>query len=71
MEIKMKYVFRRLLAGIVITPVVACLWVVLIALMVAWGAEPSLSVREYFYHGLVIGTIASLWFAISAYGKGN
>jgi uncharacterized BrkB/YihY/UPF0761 family membrane protein len=67
----MKYVFRRLLAGIFITPAVACLWLVFIALMVGAGAEPTASAQEYFYHGLVIGTIASLWFAISAYGKGN
>ena len=63
----MKYVFRRLLVGIVITPLVALGWVFGIVLLIGAGAEPHASVGEVWTHGLWLGAFVSLAFAISAW----
>jgi hypothetical protein len=63
----MKYVFRRLLAGVVITPLVALLWVFGIALLIGAGAEPHAPASEVWIHGLWLGGFVSVAFAISAW----
>jgi len=64
---QMKYVFRRLLAGVVITPLVALLWVFGIALLIGAGAEPHASIGQVWVDGLWLGAFVSLAFAISAW----
>lgn len=67
-----KYVFRRLLAGIVITPLVAVAWSVVYVGLVAYGAGQVHTISEVWSNGLVLGLMASLVFALSAIkGKGN
>ena len=67
-----KYVFRRLLAGIVITPLVAVAWCVVYVGLVAFGAGQVHTISEVWSNGLVIGLMASLVFALSAIKvKGN
>jgi hypothetical protein len=64
-----KYVFRRLLAGIVITPLVALLWLVGMALLIGAGAEPHATASEVWLHGLWLGGAVSVAFAITAWTK--
>jgi hypothetical protein len=67
-----KYVFRRLLAGIVITPLVALAYLVGYALLVGAGATASSTANEVWSNGLVFGAVLSLVFALSAIkAKGN
>ena len=67
-----KYVFRRLLAGIVITPRVALTYLVIYIGLVVMGAGQTSSVSEVWSNGLVFGLMVSLVFAVSAIkGKGN
>jgi hypothetical protein len=67
-----KYVFRRLLAGIVITPLVALTYLVIYIGLVVMGAGQTSSVSEVWSNGLVFGLMVSLVFAVSAIkGKGN
>jgi hypothetical protein len=61
-----KYVFRRLLVGIVITPLVAFGWLVFYVGMVAWGAGQAHTISEVWTNGLILGAIVSLAFALSA-----
>lgn len=61
-----KYVIRRALAGIIITPSVAGIWVLVYGLLVANGAGQSSSLSEVWTNGLVLGSIISLVFACSA-----
>ena len=65
-----KYTFRRLLAGIVIVPVVAMLYTLLVALLYAMGAGWSGGVVVAWNNGLMIGVMATLAFALFA-GKEN
>jgi hypothetical protein len=62
----MKYAFRRLLAGIVIVPVVAIAYLFGYAMLVGLGAEPTASASEVWSLGLLFGVIATLVFAGSA-----
>jgi hypothetical protein len=64
-----KYVIRRLLVGIVITPLVALGWLIGIALLIGAGAEPHATASEVWVDGLWLGAIASVAFAIDAWGK--
>jgi len=66
---QMKYAFRRLLAGIVIVPLVAVAYFVLYVGLVAWGAEPNATPIEVWNNGLMIGVVATLVFAGSALVK--
>jgi hypothetical protein len=67
-----KYVIRRALAGIVITPAVAGAWVLVYALLVANGAGQAHTLNEVWQLGLGLGVIVSLAFALSAIRvKGN
>jgi hypothetical protein len=61
-----KYVFRRLLAGIVITPLVALTYLVGYIGLVVMGAGQTSSVSEVWTNGLVFGAMVSLAFAVSA-----
>lgn len=64
-----KYVIRRLLAGIVITPLVAFGWLVFYVLMVAWGAGQAHTISEVWTIGLWLGAFGSVAFALNAWGK--
>lgn len=64
-----KYVFRRAVAGVVITPLVALGWLVFYALLVGAGAEPTSTASEVWSNGLVLGVVVSLVFALTAWGK--
>ena len=57
-------VVRRLLLGVVITPLVALLWLVACALLVANGAGASLSASEVWTNGLILGVIVALAFSL-------
>jgi hypothetical protein len=61
-----KYVFRRLLAGIVITPLVAVAYLVGYSLLVGAGATAGSTASEVWSNGLVFGAMVSLAFAVSA-----
>jgi len=64
-----KYVFRRLLVGVVITPLVAVCWFVMYVLLVGAGADPTGTPSEVWGQSLVVGGIVSLAFAIDAWGR--
>jgi hypothetical protein len=64
-----KYVIRRLVAGIVITPLVALVWLIGIALLIGAGAEPTSSATQVWITGLWLGGIGSVAFALDAWGK--
>lgn len=67
-----KYVIRRALAGILITPMVAGGWVLFYGLLVANGAGQAHTINEVWSIGLVLGVMVSLVFAGSAIKrKGN
>jgi hypothetical protein len=66
-----KYVFRRLLVGVVITPLVALGWLVGMALLIGAGAEPHATASEIWLHGLWLGGAVSVAFALSVWGKHN
>jgi hypothetical protein len=55
-----KYTFRRLLAGVVIVPVVAVAWFLGYAVLVGLGAEPTDTPQGVFGSGLMLGVIATL-----------
>jgi hypothetical protein len=61
-----KFVIRRALAGILITPMVAGTWVLVYGLLVANGAGQAHTLGEVWTNGLVLGGIISLVFACSA-----
>lgn len=65
----MKFVFRRLLAGIVIVPLVALAYFVFYALLVGLGADPTATPSEVWANGLMFGVLATLVFAGSAVAK--
>jgi hypothetical protein len=64
-----KYVIRRAVLGVVITPLVAVVWLFGIALLIGMGAEPTASASQVWVDGLWLGGIVSLVFAVSAWGK--
>lgn len=64
---KMKYVFRRLLAGIVIIPAVAVAYVIGCGMLIALGAKDS--GINYWNTGLELGVLVTLVFAVSVLGK--
>jgi hypothetical protein len=66
---EMKYVIRRAVAGVVITPLVAVAWVVFYAGLVGFGFEPTASVGEVFTNGIVAGVFISLAFVFGAVAK--
>jgi hypothetical protein len=64
-----KYVIRRAVAGIVITPLVALVWLIGIAVLIGMGAEPTASAGQVWLDGLWLGVAVSVVFAGSAWGK--
>lgn len=58
----MKYVIRRAVLGAVATPVIAFAWVLLIAVMIGLGAEPTASVNQVWNDGLALGVITAVLF---------
>ena len=65
----MKFVIRRAVAGVVITPLVACGWVAVYASLILIGGEPSSTIGEVFTNGLWLGVMLSVWFVADAIGK--
>jgi len=59
------FAVRRLLAGIVIIPIVAVAYFVLIALLVVMGSEPTATAEETLNFGLVVGVAVHLMFSLS------
>ncbi len=62
-----KYVIRRAVAGVAITPLVALTYLVGYAMLVGAGAEPTATANEVWNNGLVLGGIVSLVFALTAW----
>lgn len=62
----MKFMFRRLLLGVVIVPLIAVMWFVFYAVLVGGGAEPTSTPSEVWNDGLMFGVVATLVFAVSA-----
>ena len=68
----MKYAFRRLLAGIVIVPLVAVAYFAGCVVLIGLGAEPHGTPSEVWALGLMFGGVATLAFAVSAlFERGN
>jgi len=64
-----KYVIRRAVLGIVITPLVALVWLIGIAMLIGMGAEPTASASQVWVDGLWLGVAVSVVFAGSVWGK--
>lgn len=62
----MKFVFRRLLLGVVIVPLIASGYFVVYALLIGGGAEPTATPSEVWNNGLMFGVVSTLVFAVSA-----
>jgi hypothetical protein len=64
----MKYVFRRLLAGVVIVPAVAGIYTLICGIGIAFSATGAgATAGDYWNLGLVFGVGVTLAFAISAW----
>lgn len=50
-----KFYFRRVVAGIIVIPMVALMYVVGVALLIAYGATPSFSADAAWATGLLLG----------------
>ena len=58
-------VVRRLLASVILTPAIAALYVLIYALLVANGAEPTNTALGVAIDGLWLGGLFSLAFALA------
>jgi hypothetical protein len=65
----MKYVVRRAVASVVLTPLVACGWVFVYASLILIGGEPSSTIGEVFTNGMWLGAGLSVWFVADAIVK--
>lgn len=65
----MKFMFRRLLLGVAIVPLVAMAWFVFYAWLIWCGADPTATPSEVWANGLWLGVIATLVFAGEALVK--
>lgn len=63
----MKFVIRRAVASVVLTPLVAVGWVFVYAGLIALGGEPSSTIGEVFVNGLWLGGIVSVMFVADAW----
>jgi hypothetical protein len=64
----MKYVFRRLLAGIVIVPAVALAYTLVCLFVITFSATGSGETAGYYWNlGLFFGVGVTLAFAVSAW----
>ena len=61
----MKYVIRRAVVGVLATPLIAMAWVLFVAVLVAFGAPPSLSVNQVWNDGLLLGVITAVLFTFA------
>lgn len=59
----MKFVFRRLLCGVVIVPFVAGVYFAGYAMLVGLGAEPTATPSEVWNNGLLFGVATTIVFA--------
>lgn len=66
-----KYVARRLVAGVVVTPLVAGIYFVLYLDLMLLGAKATGTPSQVFTDGLLIGAIVSVWFALDAIKLGR
>lgn len=60
----MKYVIRRAIAGVVITPLVASAYWLMYASLVGLATEPSAMPIEVWNNGLMLGIISSVIFSV-------
>jgi hypothetical protein len=60
----MKYVIRRAIAGLVITPIVASAYWLLYASLVGLATEPSAMPIQVWNNGLMFGIISSVMFVV-------
>ena len=65
----MKFVIRRAVAGVVITPLVAGVWFALVVDLILLGGRPNATPLEIWNTGLGMGAIVSLWFVAGAVRK--
>lgn len=65
----MKFVIRRAVAGVVITPLVAGVWFALVVDLILLGGVPNATPMEVWNTGLGMGVIVSLWFVAGAVRK--
>ena len=65
----MKFVIRRAVAGVVITPLVAGLWFAIVVDLILLGAEPNATALEVWNTGLGFGVAVSVWFVAGAIWK--
>ena len=63
----MKFVIRRAVASIVLTPLVACGWVFIYASLILIGGEPTSTIGEVFITGLWFGVAVSVMFVADAW----
>lgn len=64
----MKYVFRRLLAGVVIVPAVALAYTFICVVVIALGMPAtSNTLADCWQSGLLAGVIFTITFAVSAW----
>jgi len=62
---KITYTLIRILLGVVITPLVASIWLLIYGLLVANGAGQAHTVNEVWSNGLVLGLIVSLLLVVA------
>lgn len=55
-----KFYVRRVVAGVIIIPMVALLYVVGVAVLIGLGATPSFSVDDAWATGLALGVVAEV-----------
>lgn len=58
---KIKFVIRRALAGIVIVPATALIYTIGYAMLVGLGGTPTASVGEVWGNGLMLGIVATAY----------
>lgn len=58
----MKYVIRRLIASVVVVPIVAGLYVLGIISLVMLGFQPTANIDEVYANGWLIGIVSGIAF---------
>lgn len=59
----MKFVIRRLIAGVIAIPVVAGTYTALYLFLILAGGEPGMNLEETFRTGVTIGMTTAVFFA--------
>lgn len=65
----MKFYFRRALAGVIVVPMVALMYVVGVAVLIAFGATPTFSVDDAWATGLMLGIVTECVLLFSKVSK--